>query len=215
MTTSIDPQLIEDNLAVLRQGRALLDALDGAAYSRNAPTLALSGVGPHLRHVLDFYERFMSALEARAAGALDAAVVPDVDYDARDRDPRLETDPEHAAGALERMAARLGAVPTHAHGDDPLRIRSDGSGWIPSTVARELQSLVSHTVHHYALIAVAVRSHGGDPGSAFGVAPSTLRHWREQRRASEQPASAGTEPAAMNTEPAAGPSSASGDVCAR
>ncbi|MBP6670575.1 MAG: hypothetical protein KA180_14065, partial [Gemmatimonadales bacterium] len=54
-----------------------------------------------------------------------------------------------------------------------------GSGsepdWSDSSVKRELQFLVSHTVHHYALIKELLRREGFDPGAEFGVAPSTLQ----------------------------------------
>lgn len=177
--TSTAAQLIADNLTVLRQGKELVETLDGAAFTANAPTLALSGVGPHLRHVIDFYVRFLAAAEApEVPGALTR-----IDYDARDRDPRLETDPSHAVRTLQQLMARLGALPA-ATVTRTLEVRSDGSGWIPTTAARELQSLVSHTVHHFALIAIAVRSQGGDPGPEFGVAPSTLRHWAAVRAGS-------------------------------
>ena len=197
MTTSIDPQLIEDNLAVLRQGRALLDALDDGGYTRNAPSLSLSGVGPHLRHVLDFYARFLGALETAGAGEHAR-----IDYDLRDRDERIERDPVHAGAVLDATAARLAGLTRGVAAGAFVEVKSDGSPWIPSTVDRELQSLVSHTVHHYALIAVAVRAYGGDPGTEFGVAPSTLRHWQEghwqeghrqeERRQEERGAAAGS-----------------------
>ena len=210
MTTSIDTQLIEDNLVVLRQGRALLDTLDANAYSQNAPSLAFSGVGPHLRHVLDFYGRFLSALEQGSPASSDvapamsktAAPTPlgvDVDYDARERNPRLETDREYAMSVIDQTTARLRALGSRVEGADAMRIKSDGSDWIPSTVARELQSLISHTVHHYALISVAVRSHGGDPGPEFGVAPSTLRHWRNGQ-GHEQPDRLGSNGAEASTD---------------
>ncbi|MEM9801883.1 MAG: DinB family protein [Planctomycetota bacterium] len=176
--TSTVAQLVEENLTVLRQGRDLVGALDGEAYTQSAPTLALSGVGPHLRHVVDFYERFLNAFEAQAGETR-----IQVDYDARDRDPRVETDPDYAIAAIDRACDRLRAIagdPRNAT-ETPVDVRSDGSPWIASTVARELQSLVSHTVHHYALIAIAVRSHGGETDPSFGVAPSTLRHWSEER----------------------------------
>ena len=48
--------------------------------------------------------------------------------------------------------------------------------WAPSSVARELQFLVSHTVHHYAVIAAMLRPQGIEPGVDFGVAPSTLKY---------------------------------------
>ncbi len=188
--TSIVAQLIQDNLTVLGQGRALVQTLDAPGYCQNAPTLSLSGVGPHLRHVIDFYERFLGALESS-----DWAGEPvRIDYDARDRDPNVEVDPEHATRVIDRTRARLEALgqrldrpagpdrsPSAAREPRPLMVRSDGSPWVESNVPRELQSLISHTVHHFALIAIAVRSQGGDPGIAFGVAPSTLRHWEAER----------------------------------
>lgn len=175
--TSPVAQLIADNLTVLGQGRELVTVLDGPAFTANAPALALSGVGPHLRHVIDFYQRFLDALEEpQTPGS-----ILRIDYDARERDPRLEIDPDHATATLGRTMDRLRAV-AFADEERPLEVRSDGSPWISSTIARELQSLVSHTVHHFALIAVSVRCQGGDPGPDFGVAPSTLRHWEAQRQ---------------------------------
>lgn len=179
-------QLLEDNHAVLQQGAALVRDLDSGAYTQNAPHLALSGVGPHLRHVVDFYERLLAPLENGVNGS-DPAIR--IDYDARARDPRMETDPQHAHLVLERTIERLRAVIDHpavVHGKS-VQVRADGSPWIESTVVRELQSIVSHTVHHFALIAIAVRAQGGTVEPEFGVAPSTLRHWREER--AREPAS--------------------------
>ena len=55
---------------------------------------------------------------------------------------------------------------------------TDGGHGCPSTVRRELIFLVSHTVHHYALIAVMLRHQAVGLPADFGVAPSTLRHQR-------------------------------------
>jgi hypothetical protein len=45
-----------------------------------------------------------------------------------------------------------------------------------STVTRELQVLSSHTVHHFALIALTLRAHGVQIEPDFGTTPSTLRY---------------------------------------
>jgi hypothetical protein len=60
-------------------------------------------------------------------------------------------------------------------------VEEDTSCWCRSTVARELQFLLSHTIHHYALIALVLRLQGFTTGEEFGVNPSTLRHWRGRR----------------------------------
>ena len=179
MKTSVAHELLGDNVAVLGQSVSLLEALDGASFEHAAPELRLSGVGPHLRHILDFYGRFLDTLESEVDGR--------IDYDNRIRDTRIETSLDHAKSALRNTIDRL-----HSLSSDPARleraleIRSDGSPWIQSNTERELQSLVSHTVHHYALIAVALRAAGVDPGTEFGVAPSTLRHWSDQRHQNDR-----------------------------
>ena len=43
-------------------------------------------------------------------------------------------------------------------------------------LGRELQFLVSHTVHHAAMIAASCRARGLPTADEYGVAPSTLRH---------------------------------------
>jgi len=43
-------------------------------------------------------------------------------------------------------------------------------------VARELMTLSSHTIHHFALIATTLRGHGVQVDANFGVAPSTLSY---------------------------------------
>jgi hypothetical protein len=49
-------------------------------------------------------------------------------------------------------------------------------GFMESSISRELQVLSSHTVHHFALIAITLRTHGVELDSDFGMAPSTLRY---------------------------------------
>jgi len=65
------------------------------------------------------------------------------------------------------------------YGDDALlavRIEgSDSSVLLRSSVARELQALSSHTVHHFALIAITLKGYGVEVNPGFGVSPSTLR----------------------------------------
>jgi hypothetical protein len=64
----------------------------------------------------------------------------------------------------------------------PISVRSEDEAedvWMPSTLGRELEFLRSHTVHHYALIALIFRAHEASVPSSFGVAPSTLRYQAE------------------------------------
>ena len=45
-----------------------------------------------------------------------------------------------------------------------------------STLGRELQFLVSHTVHHFAIIGAICHRMDIELAPTFGIAPSTLKH---------------------------------------
>jgi len=162
-----------DNVRLLEQGVQLLATLGDELYVHTDERISGSCVGSHMRHCIDFYHCFLGGV-----------YTGQVDYDNRGRDLRIEEDRTHATAELERIKSAL-----ETFGDGPegmqLEVQSDaGTGdkghWAASSVERELQVLASHTVHHYALIAVILRSLGTDPGREFGVAPSTLRYWEEQ-----------------------------------
>jgi len=165
------------NVLYLRQGVALLRRLDDEAYRRSPGGPFRGGVGSQLRHCIDFYGCFLRGLDGGR-----------IDYNSRDRDPRVEVDREHAERTLDQLSEALGrldpmqvdrAVEVRGDTDDPARPEA---GWSGSTVHRELQFLLSHTTHHYALIVALLAQQGFDLGAEFaefGVAPSTLRHWDE------------------------------------
>lgn len=161
------PLILEQNLHFLRQGLALLDALDAETYA--AAHGGRASIGAHLRHCTDFYNSFLRGLESGR-----------VDYDARRRDAAVETDRGAAARALADIAERLAALAPADFGrvlEVKTDLPDDGPfAWSRSTLARELLFLTSHTVHHFALIALLMRQRGLDPGDDFGVAPSTLAY---------------------------------------
>jgi hypothetical protein len=54
--------------------------------------------------------------------------------------------------------------------------------WVPSTVARELQYLLSHTIHHHALIGTICASLAVALPKDFGIALSTLKYRHQTQR---------------------------------
>lgn len=169
--------LIDQNAELLFQGVRLLQALPDDAYTAESPAGSdAPALGPHFRHCLDFYLCFLDGLERRV-----------VDYDNRERRADVERDRETAIAALAGVAERLQRLGSGSlvrriglrreASKDP-----EGDDLLESTVGRELQFLASHTVHHYALIALALRLAGRPVPGDFGVAPSTLEHWRREGR---------------------------------
>jgi len=176
--------IVSANLRLLEQGLALIGQLPDAAFTgapvREGADLP-APVGPHFRHVLEHYTCFLAGLPGRR-----------IDYDARPREAALETDRAVACGRLRELIEALSAcggeelaAPATVHlecgaGDEP-------ASWSASTVGRELHFLLSHTVHHFALIGLLLGRHGIDPGPEFGVAPSTLKFRRERAACAPQP----------------------------
>lgn len=155
---------LDANLALLHQGLDLLDRLDDAAYRLADP--GRSSVGAQYRHVLDHYRAFLDGL---AEGR--------VDYDARRRDRAVETERGAAAADTRRVIHGLQALAgrgTEAAVSVIMSCTPDRAGDPrSSSLGRELDFLVSHTVHHYAIIRLLL-AHPEAVDAAFGIAPSTL-----------------------------------------
>lgn len=158
--------ILEQNLHFLRQGLELLESLDEEVYA--APNGRRASIGAHLRHCTDFYQCFLKGL---ANGR--------IDYDSRCRAAAVETDRHAAARTLDEIAGALAAI-TPADYSRVVEIKVDAPDdapfWSRSTLARELQFLAGHTVHHFALISLLMRQRGLEPGDELGVAPSTLAY---------------------------------------
>ena len=164
--------LVAGCIGVLEQGHALLERLDDRLYAETGGLPVRSGVGSHLRHCLDFYQSLVAGMGTGR-----------VDYNRRERDPLVARDRAWASARIEVLIEELrslAALPA----ETKLLVSpedSDGTdGWCASTFGRELQFLLSHTVHHYALITLILRLQDFEPGEEFGVAPSTLAHWRQE-----------------------------------
>ena len=163
-------ELIQANIQLLDQSRELLQRLDTTTYIKTSPIFLNSAIGGHMRHCLEHYQSLLSG-------------IPDgrINYDHRARDPQVEADPQAAQARMMEITNQLAGLDADQlpkmitvlmdHGAD-----SSGGIWQSSSLGREFQFLISHTIHHFALIAGLCRLHGVNICKDFGVAPSTLRH---------------------------------------
>lgn len=165
-------------IEILAQGEDLLRSLSTENYTRRVPVVFNAAIGGHYRHCLDHFTNLLLALDA-----------DEVDYDRRQRDPRLETQPAFALALtaemrriLERltpdtlcMEVKARCEVSYAHGNSPVT---------RSTLARELVYCIAHAIHHYALISVMARLTDVKLPEHFGVAPSTVAHQRNGGEAS-------------------------------
>ncbi len=153
----------------------LLDELDALLYDvplavyRGRCAGQVSGsIGEHVRHCLDH----VSALVA-----VDTSTT--LSYDRRQRGTMVETDPVEAQRRILDLKTTLEAWASRSL-DEPVHvvavISTSGdavTAW--STLARELAFVVSHTIHHQALIGLLLAAHGQTVPDRFGHSPSTPR----------------------------------------
>lgn len=162
--------VVKSNIHFINQGIRLLESVSDDQYSTNNGPYNKSGIGRHFRHIIEHYFSLLSEKDSL------------VDYDARERDLRLESDRSFMISSLEKVARDLNTIilkPEYLDKTIDVRSNEGFEGQSPlssSTIRREFQFLISHTVHHYALIGLILKTMGFIPEVSFGVAPSTLKH---------------------------------------
>ena len=157
-------RLLDDLATVLRQ-------VSPAAYTARSFPRVSGSIGQHVRHILDHVAGLCATVRS---GVLS--------YDGRERGTEIEADLSaalrtirHLQGTLTQFDdcdenAPITLTAVVAHGAAPVAARS--------TLAREILFVISHTVHHQALIAVLLSAAGRRVPDAFGLAPSTPRSAR-------------------------------------
>lgn len=162
--------LCRDNLDQLDRIDGLLARLEPGDYTHQQ--VSADPIGRHVRHVLEHYESLLQGTDGR------------IDYEARARNPQVETDPRVASERIAGIRERLEMLPET---DVPASVRVRYTcaaedrvvAEIESTLERECHFVLSHTVHHMALIALLAQAHGHGVSEGFGVAGSTLRYRAE------------------------------------
>lgn len=154
---------------LLHQLVEVLSAAGDADYVLK-PVGGISGsLGAHVRHCLDHID----ALLTGTAGGV-------IDYDHRKRGTVVETRRVAAFDAILDIEDRLrrleASMLTH-----PVRVRividADGTSIeTMSSLGRELAFVLSHTVHHHALMGAMCAALGIPVPEGFGYAPSTLAY---------------------------------------
>lgn len=126
-----------------------------------------SSIGAHIRHVIDRYQCFFHGLEAG-----------NIDYDDRRRGTAVETDPAAAARALAETRRRFDDLDVDTCAAE-ISVRElvhyqGEPATAASTLERELMGLITHSIHHLAIIAMIARYCRFPIPENLGKAPSTI-----------------------------------------
>jgi uncharacterized damage-inducible protein DinB len=165
-------RLRRENELILEQGIEILEIFPSTMYTRQHSETYGSSCGGHFRHVIQHYESFFTGLDHGH-----------IDYDHRDRSSAIETDTTSARMALDILRNRF-AVQTFS--EKPLTVLQNYDPSLPkmpvaSSVGRELTFLISHSIHHYAMISIIMRLHQIQPSEYFGFAPSTIYYLESEK----------------------------------
>ena len=161
----IDP-IVVPLTALLGQIEWVLQRVDDRDYTVQRAVGISGSIGSHIRHSLDH----VVALTAGAAAGR-------IDYDLRRRGTAVESCRASALLELDRIARELRTL-TSSDLDRSLELVAamdqDGTQLTAATsVGRELAFVMSHTIHHLAVIALLLRDLGIEVPPRFGYAPTT------------------------------------------
>ncbi len=167
--------LIQNIKHTLDELRNVIHLMDNEQFSKPLTIFSGSSIGMHARHIIEFYQCLLLQYDDNQT----------INYDKRRRDHVLENCTHHFGLTINDIVRHLEMV-NHDNLNTPLSITSEGeddlSMPITSSLARELQYNLEHTIHHAAFIKIGVLTLLPDVHlpNTFGVAPSTLRHQKQQ-----------------------------------
>ncbi len=158
-------RLMEGCLACVRQCDELLLGMPNEVFTARSGND--SSIGVHMRHIVDRYQCFFNGLETGC-----------IDYDDRRRGTRVETEVRMAAGAIAETRGRFRQLGLDERGKEiavsELVHYDGGPTRVTSTLDRELMGLITHSIHHLAIIALLAGASGHPVPSNLGKAPSTI-----------------------------------------
>lgn len=153
----------------LRELAEFVSSVCDADYTRKSEFAGGGTIGGHVRHCLEHVTLLLDGIDDGL-----------VDYDRRERGTGVETCPHDAFDAIRRAEARVRNLDADLI-DRDIRVCGLVQVGLPpmevgSTIGRELMFVISHTIHHNAMVAAAARRMGVSIPADFGYAPATIAY---------------------------------------
>lgn len=158
--------LLNGNLKILSDLVTALSAVGDDLY-RYQPSPDVSSIGMHVRHVIEFYQEFLRAMDGG-----------DVCYDNRQRDLKFEISKDKACDQIKKISS-IFRTSDLCDRDLVLSVVTSPEGplsHLHTTLQRELYHVLDHCVHHMALIKMLGARHGVEFDVGFGLANATKKH---------------------------------------
>lgn len=140
---------------------SLLENIDNQFYNQCHPELSNATIGEHTRHIIELYQSLLTDYE-----------LGKINYDKRERNLKIQTDVLFAISTINAILNQL---------DKPNKKltleqeNNDVTYTIETNYERELLHNLEHSIHHQALIKVAlIKDSSIVISENFGVAKSTI-----------------------------------------
>ncbi len=147
----------------------VLNQLTDFEYTHQNKFLLNATIGQHVRHIIELYIELNKGYENGV-----------VNYELRKRSLQIETDKMLAADQLSLLAKRLNKVDKNLLLETDYSMNNLSSIQVQTNYFRELIYNLEHTVHHMALIRVALLTNSSiKVADDFGVAVSTIMYKKE------------------------------------
>ncbi|MBI1305230.1 MAG: DinB family protein [Bacteroidetes bacterium] len=159
--------IVAKAITSLTELRSLMGILTDEQYTRKIEFLNGSSIGEHSRHILEMYQELLSGYESGV-----------VCYENRQRDKSLETIKDLVLSRSETISKELNKPDLLLTIEQSFISNGIQTFRIETNYYRELIYNIEHTVHHLALIRVAVKELGieAELSPGFGYADSTIIH---------------------------------------
>lgn len=151
--------------------KSILNQVKEVDYSKNLKVLENGTMGRHVRHILEFYECLFMSNSGDT-----------ICYDDRKRNLLLEENVRFASDYIDQIIDRIELVNINKR----LLLKSKYEGAeiiMESSLFREITYNIEHTVHHLAIIRIAISAELKyiDLSSTFGYADSTVQFLKSQK----------------------------------
>ena len=149
----------------------LVDAISEKELSTKLEVISESTIGMHIRHIIEFFDCFLTGVEQGH-----------ICYDNRKRDLQLETDKQHIFDSIKTIIQKLDTIENKKVNLSTNYFMEGITKTIPTNVTRELVYNIEHSVHHMAIISIAIKHNFPhiELPEFFGIAQSTVAHQNAQ-----------------------------------
>jgi len=165
-------EIVSNSKHILYQLSELINTLTKDEYTAQLDVLNQSTIGQHIRHIVEFYIELEKGYS-----------IGTIDYDNRNRNLSFEVNQSLVQEEIKKIIDSLQNYDL----EKELQVESNyglsekGKVYSESSCRREIVYVLDHTVHHLAIIKIAIQSvyKHINLDANIGISPSTLRNTKK------------------------------------